>query len=192
MRASKRLFTYSFIFLFVMFFLLLVPPADSGLILFLQNLRSSGLDEIMSWIGSVGSGVVIFFVISALFLYEERKRKWILPLWLSFALASLVTLALKLLIARARPFEVLALDPGTFAFWDSSFPSWHAAMAFSALPVLDKEFSNIKLFWIIFAILIALSRIYFGFHFLSDIIAGALIGYFSGLLFMRVWSGRKK
>jgi len=188
--ADKVVLVYSLISLLLLFLLIVIPSFDSGLVLGLNSLRSSGLDEVMGWITNVGSGVVIFFVITALFLYEERKRKWIIPLWLSFAISSLIVLALKLLIVRERPYELLGIAAnGNFAFWDYSFPSWHAAMAFSALPVLDREFKHIKTFWIIFAVLIALSRIYFAFHFFSDIIAGALIGYLSGFIFVKVISG---
>ncbi|HIH66034.1 MAG TPA: phosphatase PAP2 family protein [Nanoarchaeota archaeon] len=184
--------------LLLIFLLFFFPLIDSGIVGGISNLRSDGLDQVMGWITNIGSGIVIFFIITALFLYEERKRKWIIPLWLSFALASLITLALKLLVARERPFELLGLvSTNEFAFWDSSFPSWHAVMAFSALPVLDREFSRIKIFWIAFALLIIFSRLYFGVHFLSDVVAGALLGYLSGFLFVRtwenhVWKGNKK
>ena len=174
--------------LFLIFLLFLFPALDNGIVGGISNLRSDGLDRAMDWVTNIGSGIVIFFIITALFLYEERKRKWIIPLWLSFFLASLITLALKLLVARERPFELLGLaHANEFAFWDSSFPSWHAVMAFSALPVLDREFSRIKIFWIAFALLIIFSRLYFGVHFLSDVVAGALLGYLSGFLFVRIW-----
>src|SRR3989344_3278380 len=70
-------------------------------------------------------------------------------------------------------------------------------VTFFALPVIDREFPRIKIFWIVFALLIIFSRLYFGVHFLSDVVAGALLGYLSGFLFVRtwenhVWKGNKK
>ena len=56
----------------------------------------------------------------------------------------------------------------------------HAMVAFAAIPILDKEFSKLKWFWIIFAFLVAFSRIYFEAHFLSDVVFGAFFGYFIG------------
>ena len=53
-------------------------------------------------------------------------------------------------------------------------------LAFCAIPFLSKEFPKFKYFWIAFASLIAFSRVYFGVHFLSDVIAGGLIGYLIG------------
>jgi undecaprenyl-diphosphatase len=41
-------------------------------------------------------------------------------------------------------------------------------------------------FWLGFAILVAFSRVYFGVHYLSDVIAGAFIGYLIGYLAMNL------
>ena len=190
---QKQVLIYASIFVFLLLVLLIFPSVDYALTLSLQNIKSNFMDSSMKWVTSIGSGIVVFFVMSALFLYEERKRRWILPLWLGFALASVLVFLLKIIMLRERPFEVFGLPAlSAFSVWNSSFPSWHAAMAFSALPVLDKEFSKIKIFWIIFALLIVISRVYLLYHFVSDVITGALIGYFSGFLFMKIWEKRVK
>ena len=67
-----------------------------------------------------------------------------------------------------------------------SFPSMHAMVAFAALPILNKEFPDIKWFWILFASLVAFSRIYLNFHFLSDVIFGAFLGYFTGIFIIHI------
>ena len=51
---------------------------------------------------------------------------------------------------------------------------------FSALPVLSKEFKKLKYAWLVFACLVAFSRVYFGLHYLSDVLGGAIIGYLIG------------
>ena len=43
-----------------------------------------------------------------------------------------------------------------------------------------------KYVWIGFAVLIAFSRIYFGLHFLSDVIVGGLLGYVLGMIVVRL------
>ena len=74
--------------------------------------------------------------------------------------------------------------------WDFSFPSFQAMMVFCAVPLLSKEFPKFKYVWVIFACLVAFSRVYLGVHFLSDVIAGALIGYMIGYFIMRNVEGK--
>jgi undecaprenyl-diphosphatase len=55
-------------------------------------------------------------------------------------------------------------------------------MVFCTVPILSKEFPKFKYVWVVFASLVGLSRVYFGLHFMSDVIAGALIGYLIGMI----------
>ncbi|MBU2497083.1 MAG: phosphatase PAP2 family protein [Nanoarchaeota archaeon] len=192
-KTIRNVAIYASFFVILLVILLIFPFIDNALILQLSNIQNPILNPIMVWVSNIGSGIVVFFIVTTLFLYEKRKRKWIIPLWLGFALSTFIVFALKLLILKERPFMVLELFAfKEFAFWNSSFPSWHAAMAFSALPVIDKEFRKIRIIWILFALLILFSRVYFSYHFFSDIIAGALIGYFSGFIFVRLWEKKIK
>ena len=91
---------------------------------------------------------------------------------------------LKELFARARPCNALTdvLTPlgctGSF-----SFPSNHALNNFAAAMFFYKLFPKLK--WVLFitASLIAISRVYLGLHYPSDIIGGAFIGLAFGYLF---------
>jgi len=158
---------------------------DDIIVLNFHRLHASFLTVFFSWTTSLASVIVILFIITSLFLYEEKKREWIPFLWLSFFVSTAVGYILKIIIARLRPYDVLQMvalaTETTF-----SFPSLHAMVAFSALPILDHEFKQIKWFWIIFAILVCLSRLYLGLHYLSDIIAGAILGYLIGWLLMKL------
>jgi undecaprenyl-diphosphatase len=118
-----------------------------------------------------------------MFLWNERKREWIGPLWSAFISSIVISYILKFLIARPRPIADLSFAISAFNF---SFPSTHAAAAFAALPILDKEFPKFKWFWISFVMLVGLSRIYLGMHYLSDVIGGALLGYTIGFLFVYI------
>jgi membrane-associated phospholipid phosphatase len=48
------------------------------------------------------------------------------------------------------------------------------------------EFPRLKKFWVVLACLIAFSRVYFGLHFLSDVIIGGVIGYGIGALMVKL------
>jgi len=58
-------------------------------------------------------------------------------------------------------------------------------LAFCAIPILGEQFPRLKKFWIAFAVLVAFSRVYFGLHFVSDVITGGLIGYLIGIIIVR-------
>ena len=84
---------------------------------------------------------------------------------------------IKIITLRPRPIEISQILNGL----NYSFPSLHAAVSFAALPILNNEFPKLRLFWLLFAFLVAFSRIYFEYHFLSDVVFGAFLGYFIGV-----------
>ena len=121
--------------------------------------------------------ILLILGLLAVMIYKKDKDS---PkkLVMSLILTILIVIFLKLLFARERPFEFIDYFPFT-NIQDYSFPSNHAAIAFAILPFLLKEFKKLKYLCIVFAILAAYSRIYLGVHYLSDVIFGALIGYFT-------------
>lgn len=158
---------------------------DKSIVLFVTSLRLPLLDTIFKGITYLGSFIFVLFFISSLFLWCEKKREWILPFWLGLGLAAFLTYALKMLILRPRPeaIGVVALVTSTTLY---SFPSGHASTAFSALPVMDKEYPKLKYLWIAIVVLVALSRLYLGMHYLSDIIVGAVLGYYCGYFMVKL------
>ena len=159
---------------------------DSPIIRGVSYLKDGLLDEIFLGLTFISSTIIIFFLLTSLFLWSENKRKWILPLWFTLLLSSIVGFILKVSIQRLRPFQLGLINLQEFLMKNSytalefSIPSNHALLAFCALPILSKEFPKLKYVWLALACLIGFSRIYFGFHFLSDVIAGATIGYLIG------------
>ena len=158
---------------------------DKQIISFIAQSRISCINGFVIWITNPWTAITIFLIMTTLFLWKEKKRDWILPLWASVGITGVVIVILKATILRPRPFELLGLTlikgaDYTFEWWNASFPSLHAAALFSLLPILDKEFPKLKWFWIILASLIAFSRLYTGVHYLSDVLVGCLIGLFIG------------
>lgn len=176
----------------IIFLLFVSLYFDSLIVQGISYLRNPVLNEAFFGITFVSSGIIIFFFLTSLFLWKENKRRWILPLWMTLALSAVTSFLLKFSIQRARPFQLgvvstlPVLESASFLTWNFSFPSFQAMLAFCAIPILSKEFPKFKYIWIVFAGLVAFSRVYFGLHFLSDVIAGGFIGYLLGAMIVHL------
>lgn len=165
---------------------------DSEIVKGISLIRNNLLNDFLLGITFLSPEIVIFFFLTSLFLFQSHKRKYILPLWISLGLSVVVSFLLKSLIQRQRPFQLglvsilPILEKASHLTWNSSFPSFQAMLVFSAIPILWREFPKFKHVWIIFACIVAFSRVYFGLHFLSDVIAGGLIGYLLGMLVIKL------
>ena len=177
-----------------MFFVLAILISlylDSEIVKGFSFIRNGFLNEFFMGITFFSSNIIIFFFLTSLFLWKEHKRKWVLPLWFTLALSVIVSFLLKVAVQRPRPFQLgivsvlPVLEKASHLVWNFSFPSFRTMLVFCAVPILSKEFPKSKYVWIIFASLIAFSRVYFGLHFLSDVIAGGLIGYLIGWMVVK-------
>ncbi|MBT4165516.1 phosphatase PAP2 family protein [archaeon] len=168
---------------------------DSQIIRFIQPLHNAKLDYIFNSVAYASNILIIFFFLTSLFLWKEHKRRWILPLWLSGVISIAISYILKVSVHRLRPFQkepieifvtILYFMKDNFNTWNFSFPSFQSMFVFSSLPILTKEFPRFKYIWLIFACLVAFSRVYFGAHYLSDVMAGAIIGYLIGYIIVKL------
>ncbi len=165
---------------------------DSYIVKLVPYFHTGFLTDFFYGVTFTSSEIIMFFLLTSLFLWNENKRRWILPLWFTLLISSIVGFVLKVVVQRPRPFQLGLIDlpaiflKDSFYVWDFSFPSGQTILAFCALPILSKEFPKLKWVWLALAILIGASRVYFGFHFLSDVIAGGLIGYLIGAMIVRM------
>lgn len=161
--------------------------------LFIRNIP---LNNILLFLSYIGDEIIIFFVLTGLFL-AYKKNKWILPLWAVFALSAIVSFILKVITQRTRPFQqaliatLPVLTKMSHFSWNLSFPSFNTMFVFCALPFIRKEFPKLKHIWLVFALLIAFTRVYFGLHFLSDVLAGGLMGYLIGVWIVNLETKKK-
>jgi undecaprenyl-diphosphatase len=130
---------------------------------------------------------LIWFMFAALFYFwvvngKLNKNQAIRAL-LASIIAGLIAQAIKMLFPSSRPFEVNGKPPLTLTVpFDSSFPSWHSSTAFglaSGVWLNDKKTGNL---FVISAVFVALGRMLGNVHYLSDIIAGSMLGAATGLV----------
>jgi membrane-associated phospholipid phosphatase len=112
-------------------------------------------------------------------------RPWALTVLISIICMSVLVMIIKFTIRRRRPEG----EWGTFyrATDPHSFPSGHAARVFmiAAIAVgLGPTWLAIVL--CIWAPLVALARVAMGVHYLSDIIAGGILGIIAGILVLQI------
>ncbi|MBI4448333.1 phosphatase PAP2 family protein [Candidatus Woesearchaeota archaeon] len=154
---------------------------DKEIFFFVTNHRVSFLNALMVMATDIIAIIVVFLAATIILFLGAKKKQWVIPLLFSLAASEIIVFVMKYLVGRIRPdviFGVAALVQEA----SPSFPSAHAAAIFAALPVLNKEYPKLKILWIAISLLIAYSRIYVGVHYLSDVIAGAMIGYAIGKL----------
>jgi undecaprenyl-diphosphatase len=165
---------------------------DNEIVKLISHIRNLYLDNLFLGVKFLDTEIFVIALLTLLLLWKRKKREWILPLWLTIGITALVTVILKVLIHRARPFAagIVSLASGitakaSYFAWDFSFPSGDAAFTFCLVPILSKLYPRLKYLWISFAVLVALSRVYFGVHYLSDVIFGSLIGCITGIIIVK-------
>ena len=91
--------------------------------------------------------------------------------------ADLLTMGLKPLIDRPRPFETHTdVDPLLGGTLGSSMPSGHAATSFAGAVILAGLYRSGLPYFLVLAVAISYSRVYLGVHYPFDVIAGAALG----------------
>jgi len=178
MKAKKQII----VSLIGVFVLIISFFFDKAAFSFVNLIKNQYLDYFFGAITHFGSVIIVLIIMTTLFLWEEHKREWIPVLWASFLTTFILVVLLKIIIARERPFDVVIIS--FFGMMNYSFPSLHAASSFTAIATLDREFPMFKWFWILFAFIVGFSRIYLNVHYLSDVVAGALLGYIIGYFFV--------
>lgn len=147
---------------------------DEKIISSIQNYRTPFLDRTFQIITDSGSGLGRSLVLVPMLIYLWR-RNLRLEAWTLAGAAlfgQLITWSVKYIANRPRPKVIEDLVVPT----DPSFPSGHAlgsAILYGWLAVWMGQHGYPKsgALMIIWALLIAFSRVYFGVHYLSDVLA---------------------
>lgn len=174
---------------------------DAGFLLYIQEyIRSDFLNPIMKVLTHSGDKGILLIVLILAFLIIPRTRAIGIMSTISIVIEALLNnVLLKNLIARTRPYdEIEGLINLVGRQSDYSFPSGHTGAAFAVagamlvvalfgLPMIEKTgefkredpsltFKLVSVILIMYATLLAFSRMYVGVHYPTDVLCGLLLG----------------
>ncbi len=153
---------------------------DLSIFQLINNLanQNSILDFFFIWTTHLG------FIAIAIIVLLSKKKKPILNSFLAAVIGKAIEESIKLVpyFYRARPFVDNSVNLLVTGHPTSSFPSGHTIVSFAlALPLL---YYNKKLGIIatVLAVLVGLSRVFVGVHYLSDVLGGVVIAVLSVII----------
>ncbi|MCI1930449.1 MAG: phosphatase PAP2 family protein [Clostridia bacterium] len=155
---------------------------------FIQTAHSHKLNSFFYVVTHLGDCGVVWIAIGAVLICFTHCLKSGSALFIALALSALLgNVLLKNIIMRQRPCWVdtsiltLLHNPS-----DYSFPSGHAFSSFACAFSVYLYDKNIGSILILLAIMIAFSRLYFGVHYPTDVIFGAIFGICTSFMSYRI------
>ena len=156
---------------------------DGAVNVALKAVRSRATLVAGAWISQVGTGAAgaIVCLIASGAVWSDGRTQWLVTIWTAFVGAQITTWSLKFITRRQRPDFIEGITAAS-----PSFPSAHATVsmvtyASIALALSDGFAPGRTVFLAIAAALIFLisfSRLLLSLHYLTDVLAGAIVGSF--------------
>lgn len=160
-----------------------IQSLDEAILLFVQeNLRTPALTAVMRLFSRLGDAGIMWIVLGlALLMFARTRRRGAYMLGALCAEYVICDLIIKKLVLRPRPYLVISqLELLVAQESSTSFPSGHSASSFVCAYMLARLFGKKGAWAYLPAALIALSRIYVGVHYPSDVLAGIALGTLIG------------
>ena len=173
---------------FIIPVILAVPAAiisyffDAVILDFFAFFHNPLFDKMANWMAESEFVIFVLIIMAGLLMIEMKKTKWLMPLFSTLIISFSTSYLFKLIFSRRRPYGI----EGALGVADYSLPSSHATVAFAVAALLTQEFPRVAWFFYLFAIGTSLSRVYLEKHYLSDVIAGAILGYIIGNIILYI------
>ena len=168
---------------------------DFGFDLFVENLRSENTTNIMKVITTCGSATVLISLILIIFIFIKNKNDGLFGM-INIGIAYLINDLIKFIVARPRPVGYNLINENNY-----SFPSGHAMVSCAVygylIYLVYKNIKNKELKYTLIGLLslliglIAVSRVYLGVHYLSDVVGGILLATSYVLIYITIIKGDK-
>ena len=163
---------------------------EAEIILWIQENLRGPLDGVVKFITHLGDDGILWIAMGIVLLFFKKTRPAGITVLVSLLFDFLIiNVALKALVARPRPYVVNELITPLITNVSAyrSFPSGHSGGSFSAMLALYKWVpKKVGIPAVILAAMVALSRLYVGVHYPTDIIGGFVIGIVCSFLAYRV------
>lgn len=185
MKNKKLLLTIIPIILFILIAIYIKAGLVSNFDNFIYGKLTSNMNDTLSniiiFITHLGDTIVVILFCFVLLLIKKTRIKFGIPISLALIISAILNNLLKIIFIRERP-NILRLINET----NYSFPSGHAmnnACLYTMIIILiNKYISNkkikitITIISIMMPIIIGLSRVYIGVHYITDVIGGWILG----------------
>ena len=153
---------------------------EASIILWIQENLRGAMDGFWIFVTHLGDEGYLWIALGIVLLFWKKTRPIGITVLLSLLFDFLIiNVTLKGLVARPRPFVVketiVPLVGGVSPY--RSFPSGHSGGSFAAMLALSKWVpKKIGIPAIVLATMVALSRLYVGVHYPTDILGGLVVG----------------
>ena len=168
----------------------MLSELDGDILIYIQDhIRCGALDMFFPKITLLGNAGIFWILLTIILLAVPKTRRAGMCSALALIMTVIVNnLLLKPVINRTRPYEVveglkyLGRKPV-----DASFPSGHTACSFASATALYKHIPRkYGVALLVLAVLIAISRLYIGVHYPSDVVFGMIDGILLGIFAVKL------
>ena len=165
---------------------------DGELARYIYLHRPKGADSFLMWVTNhataVAFGFIVLLIISAVVQKNTKYFYAAVNIVLIIGIGALLSNSLKFLTRRPRPYEVQEqiltpiIESGGY-----SFPSGHTTEVFALATAVFLLFRNpfLRGLVLLWAILIAYTRIAFGVHYPLDVLGGIVLGSLTAYLWLK-------
>jgi membrane-associated phospholipid phosphatase len=187
---ARRYIPLAVIAIFIVISILLLDePIARGTLEFRQAPVVVELGEIAA---DLGDRLAVALIAVLMILAAGYRRRRLAPAVLVGLISGSVLVdGLKYLTGRARPGDLhsLGVESGFYGpgYDGNSCPSGHATVAFMLAALAGAYFPRTRTVAYTLAAFVGLGRIALDRHFLSDVVAGATLGYLGACLMLRWW-----